>query len=211
MVVIFSILQAAVLASSLSIDAFTAGFAYGSKKIHIPMMSIQLISLICTAFIGLSMFFGHILLGYLPETLAAVLAFTILFIIGLIKLFDSIVKALIRKQFEKAFKFSAFNIQFILQLYANPEDADSDVSKHLSPNEAVLLAVSLSLDGMAVGFGAALAGINPFALIGWSLLTNVIALLFGRKLGHRLAEKLPFNITWLAGLVLMGLAVSHLL
>ena len=211
----FWLIESAVLASSLSIDSLTAGFAYGTKKIRIPMLSVQIINLICCATIGVAMFFGHLLLPWLPEWLAIGIAFSVLFIMGLIKLMDGIVKAVIRKRFkhtglEKAFRFSIFDIQFILHLYANPEAADADVSAHISPGESVALAVSLSLDGIAVGFAAALAGVNPWALIGWSLITNTIAIVAGRKLGHTLADRLPFNLTWLAGAVLIGLAISQL-
>lgn len=208
----FSMTQAAAIASSLSIDAFTAGFAYGSKKIRIPMSSVQIINLVCCLIIGLSLFMGHILRPVLPEGLANGIAFAVLFCIGLVKLLDGIVKTIIRKHtsLDKAIKFSLFDLKFILRLYADPEAADKDTSSHISATEAVVLAISLSLDGMAVGFAAALAGVNPWALIGWSLVTNTVAIVLGRKLGHGLASKVPFNITWLAGLVLMALGISHL-
>ncbi|MCL2527373.1 MAG: manganese efflux pump [Defluviitaleaceae bacterium] len=210
---IYSIIEAAVLASSLSIDAFTAGFAYGSKKIHIPMSSIQIINLICCFITALALLMGAGLRAHIPEWLAIALAFTILFIMGLIKLLDGIIKSIILKhaELDKSIQFSLFSLQFILRLYADPEAADADVSSHISPSEAIMLAVSLSLDGIAVGFGAALAGVNPWALLGWSLVTNILALIWGRKLGHSLAEKLPFNISWLGGLILIGLAFSQLI
>jgi len=210
---LFHIIEAAVLASSLSIDAFTAGFAYGSKKIRIPAASVQIINLICCTTIGLAMLLGHWLKPLLPDGFATGIAFTVLFAIGLIKLLDGIVKSIIRKhtKLDKAFKFSVFDIHFILRLYADPEIADADVSAHLSPAEAVALAVSLSLDGMAVGFAAALAGVNPWAVMIWSLVTNFAALVLGRRLGHKLADKLPFNISWAAGIVLICLAFSRLL
>jgi putative sporulation protein YtaF len=207
----FAIIEAAILASSLSVDAFAAGFAYGSKRIRVPMPSVWVISFICTAIIGVAMFFGHFARAVMPESVATAIAFTVLFAIGTVKLLDGIVKNLIRKfSFEKELKFSIFDVQFILHLYANPEAADADVSAHLSPAEAVALAVSLSLDGLAVGFAASLAGINPWALLAWSLATNCAAILLGRKIGCALAKKLPFNISWVAGIVLIALAFSRL-
>jgi len=207
----FPIIEAAVLASSLSIDALTAGFAYGSKKIRIPMLSLQIINFICCAITGIAMFFGHLVKPYLSEGIAVGIAFTVLFTMGMMKLLDGIIKTLIRKHsLDKEFKFSVFSIQFILHLYATPEAADADVSSHLSPAEAVALAVSLSLDGMAVGFAAVLADVNPWALLGWSLITNMAAILLGRKIGNSLAEKIPFNISWVGGIVLIVLAFSRL-
>ena len=210
---IFPIVEAAMLASSLSVDAFTAGFAYGSRKIRIPMSSVQIINLVCCVITGLALLVGTGFRAHLPEWLAAYIAFAVLFVIGIVKLLDGIIKSVIRKytQLDKSIHFSLFSLQFILRLYADPEAADADVSAHISPAEAVTLAISLSLDGMAVGFGAALAGVNPWALLGWSLITNMVAIIWGRKAGHALADRLPFNISWLGGVVLIGLAVSNLI
>ncbi|MDR0272017.1 MAG: manganese efflux pump [Clostridiales bacterium] len=206
----YALVEAMVLASSLSVDAFTAGFAYGSKKIRIPMSSLHIINIVCCAIIGIAMFFGHLAKPFLSDGFAAAVGFTILFLMGIAKLLDGIIKACIRKHTEKEVKFSMFDIQFILHVYANPEAADADVSKHISAGEAVALSLSLSLDGMAVGFAAVLAGINPWALLGASLFTNIAAIVLGRKIGHSLAEKLPFNISWVGGIVLIALAFSRL-
>jgi len=210
---IIPIIEAAVIASSLSIDAFTAGFAYGSKKINIPMKSVHIINIICCAITALALLVGTGIRAHIPEGLAVGLAFVVLFIMGMIKLMDGIIKSIIRKhaRLDKSIRFSLFSLKFILHLYADPEAADADESTHISPSEAVTLAVSLSLDGLAVGFGAALAGVNAWAIIIWSLITNMVAIMLGRKLGHKLADKLPFNISWLGGLVLIGLAFSRLL
>ncbi|MCL2358023.1 MAG: manganese efflux pump [Defluviitaleaceae bacterium] len=206
----FGIFEAAVLASSLSVDSLAAGFAYGSKKIRIPMLSLQIINVICCAVIGAAMFFGNLVRPLLSEELAVGIGFTVLFCMGLAKLADGLVKKFIRKiSPEKEIRFSAFNAKFILQVYATPEAADSDTSAHLSAGEAIALALALSLDGMAAGFAAVLAGVNPWALLAWSFAANTIMLVFGQKLGRRLARK--FDIAWVGGLVLIALAFSRLL
>lgn len=208
-----SILEAGILASSLSLDAFTAGFAYGSKRIKIPMLSVQIINLICSAITGLSLFAGAVLRPYLPRWLTLGVAFSILFIIGVSKLMDSMTKHWIRKHDHPNRDPSAglFNFNFILNLYADPENADADFSKVISPTEAAVLALSLSLDGMAVGFGAAFANVNVLAVFLWSLITDATLLLLGHFIGAKLARKLPFNISWLSGVVLIGLAFSKII
>lgn len=119
------VLPAAALAASLSLDAFAASFAYGSKKIKIPTISVHIINIICTAIIALSFFFGAIFLQYIPERAAVSISFTILFLIGLSKLFDGISKSIIRKHtaLNKKVKLSLFDFKLILHLYASPEDA----------------------------------------------------------------------------------------
>ena len=211
--VFFYLMGAAALALSLSLDAFAAAFAYGCKKIEIPILSALIINLICTAAVGLSFLFGSVLSQYIPEWVAAFLSFSILFIIGIVKLLDSITKSIIRKHsnIDKEIKLSFLNFKFILRLYADPEVADVDESKSISPNEAVVLAISLSLDGFAVGFGAALLGFNVWAILLFSLLANGGSLLFGSFIGNKAATSLRFNISWLAGVILIGLAFMQLL
>ncbi|MCL2048546.1 MAG: manganese efflux pump [Defluviitaleaceae bacterium] len=202
--------EAAILATSLSVDALTAGFAYGSTKIKIPMLSVQVINLICCGVIGAAMLLGGLLKPLMPENFAPWVAFVILLIMGIIKLLDGLIKACIRRYTQKEFSFSVSNVKFILHLYANPEAADADVSADLSPREAVMLAIPLSLDGMAVGFAAVLAGISPWALLAWSFCTNTAAIILGHRVGNCLAKKVPFNISWLAGIALIALAFGRL-
>jgi len=209
----FHILGAAAIAVSISLDAFAAAFAYGCKKIKIPLSSALIINLICTAVIGLSFIVGWALYDFIPGWFAAFLSFIILFALGIVKLLDSITKTIIRRHSDinKEIKLSLFNFKLILRLYADPEVADVDESKSISSNEAAVLAVSLSLDGFAVGFGAALLGFNMWAILLFSLLANGMALWLGGIIGNKAARKLRFNISWLAGVILIGLAVMQIL
>jgi len=209
----FYLFGAAALAFSVSLDAFAASFAYGCKKIKIPTLSAIIISLICTAALVLPFMFGTALLQHIPEWVAVGLSFTILFIIGMVKLLDSITKSIIRRHshINKEIKLSLFNFKLILRLYADPEIVDVDASKSISSKEAMVLAVSLSLDGFAVGFGAALLGFNVWAVVLFSLLANGIALWLGCLTGNKAARSLRFNISWLAGVILIGLAFMQLL
>lgn len=43
---VYIIFEAVILASALSIDAFVACFAYGSKNIKIPFTSVQVINIV---------------------------------------------------------------------------------------------------------------------------------------------------------------------
>jgi putative sporulation protein YtaF len=207
------ILGGAVLALTLSLDALVVAFAYGCKKIKIPLLSACIINLICTGVLGLAFLAGSAMSAVIPAWAATAISFTILLIIGVVKLLDSITKAFIRKhsQFSKEMNLSLFNFKFIMKLYADPEAADIDVSRSIDSKEAVLLAISISLDGFAVGFGAALLGFNGGAILLFSLFANAAALLLGSMLGNKTAQRMPFNVSWLAGVILIGLAFMQLL
>ena len=207
------ILEAALIASSISADSFIAGFAYGANKIKINFWCVQIINLICTAMIGVSLFFGNIIKDYISENMALTASFIILFVLGLAKLLDGVTKSLIKKHthITREIKFSLFNFHFILKLYAAPEDSDADESKNISPAEAASMAVALSLDGIAVGVGAALGGVNWLAVILLSLVTDMLAIISGRYIGEKAASKSKFNLSWLGGIILIALAVSKII
>lgn len=206
------LLEAAALASALSIDAFLASFAYGGKRIKIPFRSANIINLICGGITGLSLMAGSFLKQYIPDWLTVVIGFSILFMLGIVKLLDGITKSIIRKysSINKEIKFSLFNFKFILNLYADPENADIDGSKTLSPAEAASLAVALSLDGITVGLGAAIANANGVAVFLCSLLIGLTAVLSGSLAGNRLAGKAPFCLSWVSGAILIALAFTKL-
>ena len=207
-----SILQAAVLALTLSLDGFTVAFAYGCKKIQMPAISAHIINAICTSIIALSFLLGTVLEPFISSTVAIWLSFSILLIIGISKLLDSITKSIIRKHtnLDKEIKLCLFNFKFIFRVYADPEVVDVDVSESISPKEAMILAISVSLDGFAVGFSAALLGFNGWAVVLFSLLFNFLALRLGIFSGNAVAKRLPFNISWSSGIVLIGLAMFQL-
>lgn len=206
------LIEAAILASALSLDAFVSSFAYGSNKIKIPMLSVQIINLVCSSILGVSLLAGNLIRQILPEWITPFICFGILFILGITKLMDSITKSLIRKytNISSEIKFSMFNFKFILQLYADPEKADIDNSKIISPGEAASLALALSLDGIAVGFGAAVGNINILAVFLCSLITDALAVILGSNLGNRIAKKTAFNISWLSGIILIFMAFTKL-
>ena len=204
-------LEAMVLALAISLDAFVASFAYGSKRIKIPMRSAWVIALTCAAVTGLALLAGTLLRQYIPYTLAGGISFVILFTLGLLKLLDSITKSIIRRRaISKGLAFSLFNFNFILLLYANPEQADLDGSKILTPSEAATLALALSLDGLGVGLGAAIGSANGLVLFIGAIAAGIAAIVLGGRLGNKAAEKARLNISWLSGVLLILLAFANL-
>ncbi len=207
-----SILEICLLVAALSVDAFVASFAYGSNRIKIPFLSVLITSGVCTGVLAVSLLLGTVLRGVIPQSVTVAVCFCILLILGLIRLLDSTIKSFIKKhsQWKKHIKFSLFNLHFILQLYAEPEKADVDQSRILSPGEAATLAVALSLDGLAAGFGAGAGGDAIVPVILLSLLFNALAVMGGGAVGRKVAEKIPLNLSWLSGVLLIGLAFLKL-
>lgn len=193
-------------------DAFVSSFAYGTNKIKIPFKSVAVIAIVCSSFLTASIFLASLLNSFISAEITRILSFSILFLLGLTKFFDSTIKLYIKRhnQLNKELNFSVFNLQFMLNVYANPEEADINASKTLSPKEAVYLAIALSIDGLAVGFGAGLIAVNHLLVIVLAFLTDTIALTLGCQLGNKVVEKTVLNLSWLSGIVLIGLAFLKL-
>ena len=200
------------LVTALTMDAFVASFAYGTHKIKIPFLSVVVINLISSGVLSVSLLLGSTIRPYLPKHLTSWFCFGLLLILGLVKLFDSSIKRAIQKNGgqQREIEFSAFDLNFILKIYADPPKADIDQSYTLTPTEAVSLAVAVSLDGLAVGFGAGLAQLNAVVVLLLSFLTGILAVLLGALMGRKVVERCSLDLSWISGILLIILAVMKL-
>lgn len=200
------------ISSACSFDCFATGFAYGVNKIKISLLATTVICTVCGIFFAAALFAGTALGNYISPTATLIISVTVLLILGTLKLAGGIIKNVIRKKngINKDIKFSFLSLKFILNISANPEDADSDLSKILSAREAIPLSIALSIDSLPAGLGAGLllSGAAAYViLIGFSLITNIIFLLSGRLLGTKIAKKTRIDLSWVAGLIFVLLAV----
>ncbi|MCL2828286.1 MAG: manganese efflux pump [Oscillospiraceae bacterium] len=206
------IVEILILVFALSIDALVASFAYGSQKIKIPVRSVLTLSLICSGILALALYLGTQAAMYIDERLIGGISFAILFGLGLMRICDSSLKNWIRRRenHTSQINFSAFNLKFVLQVYADPNMADVDASRILSPREALALAVALSLDSIAAGLGAGLLGAGIPLAAGLMAILTAVAVVAGCALGGKLAHRLTADISWLSGVLLIILAVLQL-
>lgn len=193
-------LEAAAISLALSVDSFIAAFSYGTSKIKIPLSSVGIISVTGSLITGLSMLAGSFVKDFIPPGFTTLLSFGILFLLGVLKLFDS----------------------------SQPKNADKDHSQSISPKEALSLSAALSLDGCAAGFGATLSAGTPAspgaaaagtvsslvpvaAVFLFSLIFGVFMVLSGSHIGNKAAGRLPIKPGIIGGLLLILLAVARLL
>lgn len=201
------------LVVAISIDAFAAAFTYGTDGINIPTRSVWIIHLLSTACICISLIFGLYLGELLPSIITKLIGFLILFLLGITKLFDGIIKnALLKTEnCKKDIEFSLMSLKFILSVYANPKTADADSSMVLSPTEAAILAVTLSADSLPIGIGMGLSEFSIWFVIPLVILVDEAALRFGHFFGKKASEKLNLDISWLGGALLVIMAILKLI
>jgi putative sporulation protein YtaF len=202
------LIESLILVSSLCIDTFVASIAYGTDRIKIPFYSNIVINLVCSLFLGISLTIGGFLKDFLSPTTASILSFVLLFSLGFFRLFESFFKTYIQKFSNTGapLTFKVFDFKFVLEIYANETKADYDKSKKLTLKEAVYLAVALSLDSLAVGFGSSLVSINYLQVLILSFVVGTCCLFVGVHIGKKFIEKVDLNLSWLSGLMLIILA-----
>lgn len=193
-------LEAAAISLALSVDSFIAAFSYGTSKIKITLPSVGIISVTGSLITGLSMLAGSFVKDFIPPGFTTLLSFGILFLLGVLKLFES----------------------------SEPANADKDNSHSISAKEALSLSAALSLDGCAAGFGASLSAGTPAspgaaaagtvsslvpvaAVFLFSLIFGALTVLAGSHIGNKAAGRLPIKPGIIGGLLLILLAVARLL
>lgn len=202
-------LQSLLLVLSLCIDTFVASIAYGSDKIKIPFTSALIINGVCSSVLGVSLFLGSSFKDTLSSNIASTMSFYLLFLLGVYRLFESFFKNYINKFSYKQvpLTFKLFDFKFVLEIYANETKADYDKSKLLNSKEAFYLAIALSLDSLAVGFGSSLGSVRYVEVLILSLIIGIFSLLLGSYLGSRFIEKVDINLSWVSGAILIFLAL----
>lgn len=205
-------MESLILALSLSLDAFVVSLAYGTNKIKIPFLSVVILNTICSIFLGVAILLGSQIRKIFPQCITSILSFAILFILGVYYLLESIIKSYLKAKLRnnEKVKIKLFDFWFIIDIYVDGTKADLNDSKILDYKEALYLAVALSLDSLAVGFGSSLGGINFVQAIFLSLLIGMASIKIGLGLGKRFAEKINLDLSWLIGVLLMILGVLKL-
>ncbi len=204
-----AVLETLLLAVALSMDTLVAALAYGAAGIKIPFRVTCLLSLVCSLCLALTLQLGSVLSPLFPRGLTRWICVAVLLVLGVLRLLDSVVKSWIRRQKgqRRDITLSIPPLQLILIIYADPEEADRDRSRSLSLGEAASLAVALSLDSLAAGFGVGLAQYHVGLAFVLSFVCGVAAVLLGRALGESAAGRLPGDLGWLSGVLLILLAV----
>ena len=206
---LLSIFESIMIVTALSIDAFVASFAYGTNKVKIPFLSVTVINVICSSILAISLFFGTIVKNFVPEFFTHIICFLILFGLGSYKLAGSIVSILKRHKIIKkniCLNVLGLNVDVSISCPKEKEENYCTKSKILTPIEAAYLSVALSLDGLAVGIGAAFANADSLQIVAFSLISDMVAVMLGCFLGNKIAEKVSFNLSWLSGLILIILS-----
>ena len=198
--------------AAVSIDSLTAGLTYGTQRVQIKLPAYLVLICVPAAFITAANRIGSYLSLLLPDTLLPFLSFTLLAILGCSKLTESLIRFLARKypSLTRNWGLKIKQINIIFTVYLSPEDANQDDLQILTPKEALLLSLALSLDSVLVGMAFTTGPIHPVMLFALAALFNLILFAAGYAFGHLLSSVLHFDLSWLSGLFLIVLAIQAL-
>jgi len=175
------------LAAALSLDAASAGFIYGLRKIKIPLLSYAVLLLASMFIVGTSVLCGSVVAELLPAVWGEKLGGLILICIGLYWLFKPRSKDKKdtgeEERVKKIAELRLASLAIIVQICEEPVAADLDASGVISIKESLLLAFALSVDALGAVFGAAMAGCGGMQAVLLIGLFQQCSLLLGVKLG----------------------------
>ena len=173
------LVEVILLVTALSADSFAASVSYGLSNIRIGFFRSLLISLVCSAFLLVSVLLADFAEDYIPTILTTIGSFGILLVTGLIKLLQK------------------------------PESTEPE---QLSFSKTIFFAVSMSLDGIAAGFGAGLAaGDGILALSITAPIITFLTVYVGNIAGLKLNRRAPSLLQKIGGAVIILIAVSKLI
>lgn len=108
------------------------------------------------------------------------------------------------------FRLELRKLGFVIQILRTPSAADMDRSGNISPAEAALLGIALSLDAIGAGFGAALVGYGAFTTALCITAASGAFVWLGTVLGRRVAGRLGRKLAVLPGFLLICVGILKL-
>lgn len=208
----FALSSLVLFLTAVSLDSLTAGFSYGTNNVHVKTPAFLPLAFVPALFITAAQEIGSFVGSLLPAGVLPCLSFLLLCLIGIAKLFESLIRFLAKKHPSLmgnwGCKIKQLNIVFTV--YLSPEEANRTELQVLSVSEALLLSMALSLDSILVGMAFCFTALSPFLLFLSAALCNLLLFSGGFFLGRLLSRLLRFDLSWLSGLCLLLLAFRAL-
>lgn len=197
---------------AVTLDSLTAGLTYGTRKVRIEVLSYIILVCVPALFIAAANQIGTLLAYLLPPQALSCISFTLLSVLGISKLAESLIRRLARKRPSLARNWGCKikQINIVFTVYLSPEDANQEDLQTLSAKEALLLSLALSLDSILVGMAFTTEAISWLLLFLFAALFNLLFFLLGYLLGHFLCHLFRVDLSWLSGLFLLLLALHAL-
>lgn len=199
--------QEIILALIVSADTFLTAVAYRSSDIKIPVISAFVINVTGALVLTLSLMLSDFIGQFIKPEICSIAGFIILTAIGIVTIFKSIVRTIVRRLSERGcIALKSIGTGIVVKLYLDETSADSDGSQTLSAYEAVALALAGSLDSFSTGLSCGFNEMRPFLAGVLTFLAGFTALALGTLFGKKISS-LNHDLSWLGGVFLIAFAV----
>jgi len=208
------------LALAVSVDSFAVGAAYGFRRVRMPAGMIALVAGISALAKAAAMLFGGVLVMWFNPQMAQTLGAVILVALALWQFLSQAAQPkaagehtsedddVLDDSDNPLLTLRVKPLGIIISVLRDPQVADIDDSKSISPSEAVLLGLALGMDAMGAGVSAGLLGMPIIATICAVGLGTMLTLPAGVWLGSVAGDKLPrWPSRILPGAILLVLAL----
>lgn len=199
------ILSSILLAFSSSLDSLIIGIAYGVKNIKIKLSINLVIAIIVTITTFLSMCLGSFISNYIPVAYCSYIGSILLLIVGFYMLWDFFKKKNADTKSTEVDFINSLDYDEIIELN---KTADINGSGNIEIGEAITLALSLSVNNLALGIGASISGISITLVTILTFIFSVITMILGLKLGSKYLSKLFGEYApLLSSLIIIGMGI----
>lgn len=197
------------LVSALCLDTFVACAAYGTNRIDISHRKIIAINGICSLSLGFSLLCGTALDNCIPEAFTKAICLVSLMSLGFLKLAGSTIRRYLcaHKTMHKNIGFCISHLHFVIDIYGDPMEADSDQNKVLSWKETLFFALAMSIDSLFAGAMAAFMKIPVLLTVFIAFLIGEILSYLGLFMGHKISRHFPKDLSWAGGILFIILAI----
>lgn len=192
----FSLFFSLILITLLSMDALIFGLSYGIEHVYISPLCLFLISFISGGVLTVSFFCGDVLSHYIPPAVAKWLPFLVLLFLAFYKLYDAL-PLFHRQKGEMTTETLSHKI-------------NQKETQVLSPQEASLLAVTLSIDNISAGLSIGSLHIPILLIFLYSVVIHFITIYAGWVAGRFFSSRCSRNLSLAGAILLLVLAFLQL-
>lgn len=177
------------LAAAVSLDSFSAGLAYGLKKLKLPVKSSIILSLCSASALLIAMGAGHWISSWFSEEAAGRLGGIILITLGAWVLWQFFREEQRHDHLEEKqlIHLELKRLGVVIHIFKRPTAADLDQSGTITSLEALLLGFALSLDAFGAGIGAAMLSYPALGLAAAVAIMNLLFVTGGLACGRKFA------------------------
>ncbi|MGL5616175.1 MAG: sporulation membrane protein YtaF [Sarcina sp.] len=194
---------------SASIDNFTVAVAYGCKNIKIGFLSNLVIAIISAFGTFLAMVFGKTFLNIMSIKTANIIGSLALVLIAIYFIYDYF-KSL--KRTNPCLKTHSKESASATDILKCPEMADIDKSGNIDLHESLMLAVALSLNNLALGIAASIAGLNLEFTVLLTFIFSLILIPLGFLLSKKIFSKfIGEKGSLISALIILAVAIFNLI